>query len=194
MILREGTTTAETLAVLGENALSDLLQDQRTTMGLAMISEVTISRGEFSSWIGWEPVFRALLDGRPVHEAGAIELLGRDGKPLGVNRSFSLNDDPAEMGHFLQQAGFLHIQNVFNPREMAAVSTDLEAAIARAKPDDGASWWAGNSDGKEQAVRVLWFHEQSDTLQKLLYDERLQFLASLSGDSPSVNICQPKGW
>jgi hypothetical protein len=182
LVLREGSDSAAMQAVLDEKALSELLQDQRTTMGLAMISRVTITRGEFSSWIGWEPVFRALLDGRPVHEAGAIALLDSSGEPLSVDRSFNLDDDPGEMSHFLQQAGFLHLHSVFNATEMAAVSTDLEAAIARAKPDDGASWWAADSGGKEQAVRVLWFNEQSDALQKLLYDERLQFLARLTGD------------
>jgi hypothetical protein len=65
---------------------------------------------------------------------------------------------------------------------MAAVSADLDAALARCEPDDGASWWAGDSRGVEQPVRVLWFHEQSGALNELLYDSRLQWLADLTGD------------
>ena len=64
---------------LDSDALSDLVQDWATTMGLAMTSRVKMTQGSFEHWIGWEPVFRALFDGRPVHEAGAITLVDRRG-------------------------------------------------------------------------------------------------------------------
>jgi hypothetical protein len=65
---------------------------------------------------------------------------------------------------------------------MARVAEDLDAALALAKPEDGASWWAGDSQGVEHPVRVLWFHEKSEALDALLYDGRLQWLADLAGD------------
>jgi hypothetical protein len=151
-------------------------------MGLAMNAKVKMTRGAFDSWIGWEPVLRALLDGRPVHEAGAIVLRDRDGGPLDLARSFRLDDDRAEISHFLQEVGFLHVEGVFDESEMAAVSADLDLALERAQPDDGASWWAGDSQGVQQPVRVLWFHEQSQALRELLRDERLQWIARLTGD------------
>ncbi|MCX2983372.1 hypothetical protein EYC98_21130 [Halieaceae bacterium IMCC14734] len=169
-------------AELSAEALSKLLQDQSTTMGLAMQSLVKITRGDFEHWISWEPVFRALLDGRPVHEPGAISLHDQHGNSLDTTRKFTLDDDRSAMQHQLQEAGFLHIQSVFSGAEMAQVSTDLDRALSRATPDDGASWWAEDASGKQQAVRVLWFNEQSDMLQKLLHDERLQWLAALTDD------------
>ena len=180
-------------AELSADALSELLQDQRTTMGLAMQSLVKITRGDFDHWISWEPVFRALLDGRPVHEPGAITLQDPHGSPLDVKRSFSLDDDPAVMQHQLEEAGFLHVQSVFSGAEMAQVSHDLNNALKRATPDDGASWWAEDAGGKQQAVRVLWFEEQSDRLHKLLHDERLQWLADLTGDGHDGSAMSAEG-
>jgi len=173
------------IACLDESALSDLVQDWATTMGLAMNARVKMTQGGFGDWVGWEPVFRALFDGRAVHEAGAISFADRDGGALDLGRTFELDDDREEIAHFLEQAGFLHIRNVFSEEEMAAVSADLDAALSRARADDGASWWAGDSKGRQHPVRVLFFHEQSDALTALLHDERLQWLGRLTGDDLS---------
>jgi hypothetical protein len=167
---------------LDGDGLSDLVQDWATTMGLAMTSRVKMTQGGFEHWIGWEPVFRALFDGRAVHEAGAITIKDQRGGALDLKRSFALDDDPDEISHFLHEAGFLHLRGVFTQDEMAAVSADLDLALARARPDDGASWWAGDSKGVQQAVRVLFFHEQSAALSELLRDGRLGWLSRVTGD------------
>lgn len=182
LALEDGLRDEGAVAALGEKALSNLVQDRQTTMGLAMTSKVKMAQGEFDTWIGWEPVLRALLDGRAVHESGAIVLRDRDGKPLDLQRRFRVDDDPAEIAHFLTEAGFLHVTGVFSEEEMAAVGADIDEAIAKAEPDDGASWWAGDSQGVQQAVRVLWFHEKSATLNELLRGERVQWLTRLTGD------------
>lgn len=182
LTIKDGSLDHGANAVLGADSLSDLVQDWKTTMGLAMNAQVQMTRGEFSDWVGWEPVFRALFDGRPVHEAGAIDFKNREGSPLDLHRSFELDDDRDEIAHFLHEAGFLLIRNVFAEEEMAAVSADLDAALARAEPNDGASWWAGDSNGTRHPVRVLFFHEQSAALTTLLHDDRLQWLGKLTGD------------
>ena len=43
---------------------------------------------------------------------------------------------------------------------MAAVSAELDAAIAAAERDDGASWWARTSDGEWYPARILGFNQQ----------------------------------
>ncbi|MEZ5573864.1 MAG: phytanoyl-CoA dioxygenase family protein [Halioglobus sp.] len=180
--IEAGAASDSAAVSLDSDALSDLVQDWATCMGLAMSSRVKMTQGNFEHWIGWEPVFRALFDGRPVHEAGAITVTDRNGGDLDLHRSFTVDDDHDEISHFLHQAGFLHLRGVFTENEMAAVSADLDAALARARPDDGASWWAGDSNGLQQAVRVLFFHEQSAALRDLLEDKRLQWLADITGD------------
>jgi hypothetical protein len=173
---------APVLAELDEAALSRLVQDRQTAMGLAMTSDVRLTRGRLDDWIGWEPVLRALFDGRPVHAPGAIELLDTDGRPLDLHQTFRPDDDRDTIRHFFEEAGFLHLTGLFEAAEMAAVADDLDSALDAALPDDGASWWATDSDGNDRAVRVLWFNEQSETLASILADGRLAWLASLTGD------------
>ncbi|HUA95169.1 MAG TPA: phytanoyl-CoA dioxygenase family protein [Acidimicrobiales bacterium] len=180
--LRTGTTSAGVVAVLEADALSDLLQDVASTMGLAMSSRVKITKGSINDWIRWEPVLRALYDGRKVHEAGDIDFEDADGGELDLDRTFAYGDDRQEMVHFLEQAGFLHLRRVFDEDEMAALGADIDEWIARASPDDGQSWWATDDQGRQQAVRVLNFQEKSEVLPLLLADARLQWLTELTGD------------
>src|SRR5579862_3222278 len=182
LALRPGTDAAGVVAVLAPDALSDLVQDLQSTMGLAMGSRVKITRGSINDWVRWEPVLRALLDGRKVHEAGDVAFTDLDGDALALDRSFTVDDDRAEMAQFLEQAGFLHLRRVFDELEMAALGADVDEWIARAEPDDGESWWATDEQGRDQAVRVLFFLEKSATLSALLEDGRLQWLAELTAD------------
>lgn len=183
LVMEQGDANAVVCADLAADALSDLVQDVKSAMGLAMESRVVLRGGGVPEWIRWEPVFRALLDGRPVHESGAIGFRDRAGQPLDLARAFTLEDEREEVAHFLREAGFLHIRSVFEPGEMQAVEEDLDRALAEASQEDGASWWATDEDGHEQAVRVMRFHEHSSALRKLLSDERLQWLSRLTGDS-----------
>ena len=135
------------VVALDRGAFSDLVQDVASTFGVQMSGRAEVRRGTLDAFIEWEPVLRCLLDGRPVYEPGSITFEDRQGAPLDLKRSFSLDDTPEEIGHFLAQTGFLHIQGVFNGSEMAAVSAELDAAIDVAERDDGASWWAQTEPG-----------------------------------------------
>ena len=57
LILHEGEGSADAVASIGADALSDLVQDWKTTMGLAMNAKVKMTRGAFDAWISWEPVY-----------------------------------------------------------------------------------------------------------------------------------------
>lgn len=180
--LRTGTDTAGVVAVMEADALSDLVQDVASTMGLAMSARVKITQGSINDWIRWEPVLRALFDARKVHEAGDVDFVDLDGGELDLGRTFAYDDDREELVHFLEQAGFLHLRQVFDPAEMAALDTDIDEWVSRARPDDGQSWWATDDQGRQQAVRVLNFQEKSAVLPSLLIDDRLQWLTELTGD------------
>jgi len=173
---------ASVVARLAADALSDLVQDYQSTMGLAMTARVRIERGTLDDWIGWEPVLRALLDGRKVYEPGDVAFVALDGGPLDLDRTFTRDDDREEIAHFLREAGFLHLRGIFEEDEMAAVGRDIETWIERARPDDGDSWWAEDREGRAQAVRVLNFFEKSDALRELVEGDRYQWLGELTGD------------
>jgi len=180
--VRAGTAGVGLLLELAIDALSDVVQDRQSPMGLAMTSRVKVIDGSLDDWLSWEPVLRCLFEGRPVHEPGMVDFAGPDGTTLDLERTFDLDDDPQEMRAFLSTAGFLHVRGVFDEAEMAAVGADIDAGIAAATPDDGRSWWAGDREGNERAVRVLFFHEQSEAMAALLADQRLRSIPALSGD------------
>ena len=173
----------ELVVALDRGAFSDLVQDVSSTFGLQMSGRAEVRRGTVDAFVEWEPVLRCLLDGRPVYEPGTITFEDRQGAPLDLGRSFSLDDAPEEVGHFLAQAGFLHIEGVFNGSEMAAVSAELDAAIATAERDDGASWWAQTNTGEWYPSRILGFNQKSPTLRELLHDDRFASIGTFTDDS-----------
>ncbi|MEM9464551.1 MAG: phytanoyl-CoA dioxygenase family protein [Actinomycetota bacterium] len=183
LVLVDGLEHAGVVAHLPADALSDLLQDRQSTMGLAMTARVKIERGSLDDWIRWEPALRALLDGRAVHESGAVAMVDGDGDPLDLDRRFTLEDDRDEMRHFLTEAGFLHLTGVFDPDEMARIGHDIDESIAAAADGDPEYWWCTNSDGEQVAVRSLNFQEKSEAVRAALTDERLLWLGELTGDA-----------
>ncbi len=182
LVVKSGVGAAGVVAELASDALSDLVQDAQSTMGLAMTSRVKLTAGNMNDWIAWEPALRALLDGRKVHETGDVSMTDLDGGPLDLDRVFTLADDREEVANFLREAGFLHIRGVFDEGEMSTLADDIDAWISQATPDDGESWWAEDATGVSQAVRVLFFYDKSAALRDLVADDRYQWLADLTSD------------
>lgn len=182
LALQSGVDGAGVVATLGAGALSDLLQDSVSTMGLAMTSRVKITAGSINDWIGWEPVLRALLDGRRVHETGDVTFVDLDGDALDLDRTFTIDDDREEMRNFVEQAGFLHLRDVFGEDEMAALGADIDEQLALATPGSPEYWWATDEHGTDMPVRVLNFYDKSPALQRLADDERYLWIGDLTGD------------
>jgi hypothetical protein len=181
LTIRHGGDDALVVA-LDRQAFSDLMQDAASTFGLQMTGRAEIKQGSVDAFVAWEPVLRSLLDGRPVYEPGTITFHTHDGSRLDLERSFTFDDAPEEMGQFLAQAGFLHVEGVFTEAEMADVSAELDEAIASAARDDGASWWARTESGEWYPARILGFNQKSPTLRALLHDERFATLGTLTND------------
>jgi hypothetical protein len=182
LTLGAGTDHAGVVAVLDASALSDLVQDTVSTMGLAMTSRVKITAGSINDWIGWEPVLRALLDGRRVHETGDVTFTDLDGDDLDLDRTFTIDEDREEMRRVVEQAGFLHLRNVFDEAEMAELGAEIDEWLARATPGDPEYWWATDDQGAELPVRVLFFYDKSETLRRLVDDDRYRWIGDLTGD------------
>jgi hypothetical protein len=182
MTARPGAGGALTVD-LDRAAFSDLMQDVASGFGLQMMGRATVRSGDLESLLQWEPVLRCLLDGRPAYRPGSIDFRDRSGAPLDLRTSFRADSDPREMGHFLAEAGFLHVAGVFTLDEMAAVSAELDEAIAAADRDDGASWWARTASGEWYASRILGFNQKSPTLRELLQSVRFTALGKLTDDT-----------
>ena len=181
LVLREGLASDGVVAQLDAWAGSELFDDAVSTFGLLMAGRVSFPRGSGDRFVAWEPVLRAAIDGRPVYEPGSINFRARDGSALDLSRGFRVDDDPDEIGHFLAEAGFLHLRGVFSEAEMAQVSTELDDALAAATRDDGASWWARTAEGWYPA-RILGFNLKSPTLQGLLESDRYRRVGTFTDD------------
>jgi hypothetical protein len=177
-----GSAADSLVVALDAMAFSDLMQDVVSTFGVQMTGRAEVRRGGIDDFVAWEPVLRCLLDGRPVYEPGSMSFLDRVGAPLDLHRSFTLDDSHEEIGHFLAEAGYLHLEGVFTDAEMHAVSTELDDAIAVAEQDDGASWWARTEDGEWYASRILGFNQKSPSLRELLRSDRFHTIATFTDD------------
>jgi hypothetical protein len=176
------SATDGVVVALDRAAFSDLVQDVASTFGLMFGGRAEVRSGGYDDFVGWEPALRCLLDGRPVYEPGSIDFRDGEGGPLDLHRSFRLDDPPEEIGHFLAEAGYLHIQGVFTEAEMDAVSADLDDAIAAAEPDDGASWWARTAEGEHYPARILGFNQRSAALRELLHTDRFATIPTFTDD------------
>lgn len=151
---------------------SDWVRDRRSVRSLIIMGDATQSGGTFEQLEEWELVFRALVAGSPVHEPGTVDFRGPDGRPLDLRRVFGPDDDPAEIAHFLREAGYLHLRGWLDPAEMATIAGEIDRALAHYSPDDGRSWWATLEDGSQACVRLQHFAEHSPTTARLLTSER----------------------
>jgi hypothetical protein len=167
---------------LAADQLDDLVHDQQTFMGMWSSGRLHQPAGRLGDALDWWLVLRAALDGRPIHEPGAVAFHDRDGDPLDLRRAFAPDDDRDEMRHFLEEAGFLHIEGVFTCEEMDAVSADMDRAAPEYAPDDGRSWWARTAGGEQKLVRMQGFDERSPATRALIGDRRFLGLAEIPGD------------
>lgn len=163
-------------------AFSDLMQDLRSPIALALAGEAEIIHGDMQSFLDWQPVLRALLDGQATYQSGDVSFHDAHGNALDLQRSFTLQDSDEEICHFLTEAGFVHIRNVFSDEEMDQVYVDIDNAIAHYQPDDGRSWWARTAQGDHRPVRLQYFHQHSKTAARLISDTRIQRIIALTGD------------
>ncbi|MEN8161753.1 MAG: hypothetical protein ABFS41_16915, partial [Myxococcota bacterium] len=163
-------------------AFDDWIHERKTALGLAVGGRVDGDTAAIQRFGAWDPVLRSVLDGRPVHRPGEITLRARDGSNLDLARQFRLGEQREEASHFLAEAGFLLLRNVFTEAEMAGVDEDLARAVEGAWPDDGESWWATTSTGERYPCRILNLARRSERLMELLRDPRFTSIGGILDD------------
>jgi Phytanoyl-CoA dioxygenase (PhyH) len=173
---------AELRVALTRDAFADLFCERRTALGLVIGGRVGGDPASNDAFCAWDPVLRSALDGRAVYSSGDVMLRALDGSPLALDEQFRLGERTEAASHFLGEAGFLLLQQVFTEHEMDAVDADLARAVENARPDDGASWWAATRAGDRYPCRILDFAQQSPALRALIADERYQAIGDLLGD------------
>jgi hypothetical protein len=177
-----GSAGATASVTLDHAAFADLFSERRTALGLVVGGRAQGDPASNDAFCAWDPVLRSLLDGRTVYRPGEVSLLSRDGSPLDLEQRFRLGEAPADAAHFLGEAGFLLLRDVFTEAEMDAVDADLRVAVETARPGDGTSWWASTGSGEAYPCRILDFAQQSPALRDLIAGKRYISIGDLLGD------------
>lgn len=167
---------------LGLTEFADLFCERRTALGLVIAGRVPGDMAANEAFCAWDPVLRSFLDGRSVYRPGDVSLRALDGSPLELDQQFRLGEKSSEAAHFLAEAGFLLLQDVFTESEMDAVDADLKSAVESARPDDETSWWANTRAGEAYPCRILDFAQKSPALRALIVDDRYSSIGGLLGD------------
>jgi hypothetical protein len=149
-------------------AFNDLVQERKSAFGLAIAGRVTGDDRSVHMFCAWDPVLRSVLDGRSLYRPGDVTLKALGGGSLDLDRAFAVDGPGREAAHFLVEAGFLLLKDVFTNDEIAAIDTDLTTAVESARPDDGVSWWATTKQGVRYPCRILDFVTKSESLRRLL--------------------------
>jgi hypothetical protein len=169
-----GDEDAHTVVELSLGDWSDFVWELRTCFALFYAERLRFPRGGLGLLARWEPALRAAFDGQAIYDLN-------DPPPVRVDlgRSFTLDDADADIRDFVDAAGFVHLRGVFSPDEVDALRADVEAAVARARPDDRRSWWT-TVDGAEVCNRVNYLNEQSELIAELGDDPRLRRIGDLA--------------
>jgi hypothetical protein len=161
--------------LLTAEQLSDIVNDQTTPVALMSNLLLDMPEGGLPDFLNWWLVLRAALEGRRIHARGDVSFAGE------TRRSFRPDDSDEEMRAFLEDAGYLHIQGLFNEEEMAAVEADFAKAAPHYEKGDPRAWFATTKDGEEHLVRMEGFDRYSPVTNELIDRERFQRIGRIPG-------------
>ena len=187
VVVKDGVVDGAVIVTLDEAAFSNWAQLQVSFNGMAVMQELTFRDGTERDISVWDALWHTLLEGWPVVDDD-LEFLDRDGAPLDLEQSFGPDDDPADIAHFLREAGYLHLRGWLDPADMATIADDIDRAVPAYEEGDGKSWWAVLADGTRRCVRLQEFLEHSPTTTAILEGDRWeQVRRTLSAEDELVH-------
>ncbi|MCK9930221.1 phytanoyl-CoA dioxygenase family protein [Frankia sp. Mgl5] len=177
-----GTIGGALVVTLSEAEFSDWAQNQRSFNAMLTARELRYRDGSEVDVSGWDSLWLTLLEGWPVVD-DTIEFVDRHGAALDLGHVLTPADDPADVSHFLREAGYLHLRGWLDPADMAAITADIDRALPDYREGDGRSWWATVEDGSRRCVRLQEFITRSPATSAILRGERWEHLRGvLAGD------------
>lgn len=164
---------------------SDWCQNQRSLNSFTTARTLRARGGSRRDVSIWDSLLMTLLYGWPT--VGQVEFVDRHGAPLDLTRWLGPDDHPADIAHFLREAGFLHLRGWVDPAVMADISTDMSRMLPTYTEGDGKSWWAQVASGERVCVRMQEFVDHSPATAAMLCSERWQQLRrTIAADDPLV--------
>jgi hypothetical protein len=156
---------------LTSNQFSDWAQNQMSLSGFMVSRTLNFRNGSAQDISLWDSLWIALLEGWPVTPE-RLAFLDRRGRALDLSASFTPEDDPDDIAHFLREAGYLRLRGWLEPADLAVISADMDKARPLYREGDRKSWWATLSNGSRVCVRMQEFVEHSPSTARLLSSDR----------------------
>jgi hypothetical protein len=186
-----GDDAAATVVDLSEGTFSEHLHELISASGAVRTGRARVVEGDLAGWQRWEPVIQALMSDRPIYgETVWSALLDHRGDDLDLHRSFTSDDDPAEIAQFFDVAGYVHLKAIFTKTEVQRFGAEVEHVRELTTPGDPWSWWSVNSAGDEVVTRINYLGRHSTVLQELSFDDRLAGFARMA--DPTLRVCDDR--
>lgn len=183
-----GTAAGALHIALTPAQFSDLAQNQMTLNGFSTMRKLAIPSGDVCHASAWDSLWMTLLEGWPV-TADGLAFVDRRANPLDLTTTFTPASDPADIAHFLREAGYLHLRGWLDAGDMARISAEMDAALPAYADGDGMSWWANLADGTRRCVRLQEFVGRSPTTAAILSGETWDGLRKLlAGDDDFARV------
>lgn len=161
---------AATVVQIEERAWQQYVNGFRTVAGLILAQSVRILRGNMETWDLWDPAIASLYTGQEIFDPNK-PLLDADGAPLDLRRSFTLNDDPEVMSHFLETAGFIVVRGAM-AHLRDKISQEVDRIRAAAVENSPFSWWVDNeTTGERFPYRLMFISEYSEMIRTFMNDD-----------------------
>jgi len=175
IVVVDGVVADAFVVTLTEEHFSDWVQQQRTFNALVVGREMRCRDGSDFDISLWDSLWLTMLEGWPIVDDD-LQFRDRTGRPLNLAQIFTPADDPADVAHFLREAGFVHLRGWIDPELMSTISDDIDRAVPAYVRGDGKSWWATIADGTLRCVRLQEFLEHSPTTEAILRSDSWQLL------------------
>ncbi|CAN5413945.1 hypothetical protein BH10PSE14_BH10PSE14_02890 [soil metagenome] len=185
IFVRDGIAEGALIVTLSPDQFSDWAQNQTSFNGFMTARNLSVRGGGAAEVSLWDSLWLGLLEGWPAVD-DTQTFVDRHGAPLDLAQSFTDQDDPADIRHFLREAGFLRLRGWLDPADMDAISADMDRVLPDYVEGDGKSWWATLADGSRVCVRLQEFVEHSPTTARILSSERWDRLRTLLGGADAL--------
>lgn len=180
-----GAVEGAIIITLTAAQFSDWVQNQITFNGFLVGRALQFRNGTVADISTWDSLWIALLEGWPVVDS-EITFLDRNNLPLDLSTAFTPADNPADIAHFLREAGYLHLRGWLEPADMAAISADMDRVFPLYTEGDSKSWWVTLGDGSRRCVRMQEFVEHSPTTARILSGETWERLRQILAGSDAL--------
>lgn len=169
--VRPGIADSATSVIeIQERAWQLYVHEFRNVSSLLLAGSVRFERGGFPDWDAWAPAIRCMYSGREIYNP-AMSFYDRNGDPLDLHQSFTLEDDHDDLSHFLQSAGYVVVRGAMAHRHQE-ISTEIDKLAAEATEGNIFSWWVDNKDtGKRFPYRLLYMAEYSSLIRSVIDEE-----------------------